>query len=210
LKVAVVVPSGDMVHSRFMVSLTSLIQYSQRLGIECVLINPRSSLIATGRNMGVEEARRRKATHILWLDSDMIFPVNLLEALLREGKEVVGCTYVQRKLPTRLLHNELHSVAGVCGEAAKPVEPFVGTGVREVETLPGGVLLVDVKVYDKLVSPVYRCVYQDGIEIGEDVWFCEKVRSLGGSIWLHADLSKQVGHLGTYAHTTGDLDELYR
>jgi hypothetical protein len=193
-KIGVVVPSGDQVHSRFMVCLVSLIQYSQRLGLECVLINPRSSLIATGRNMGVEEALKRKCTHILWLDSDMIFPHELLEMLLREGKEIIGCTYVQRKLPTRLLHKEID-----------PIEPFVGDGVREVETLPGGCLLVDTKVYATLDAPIYRCAYQNGVEVGEDVWFSQRARARGTPIWLHADLSKRVGHLGTYIHTISDL-----
>lgn len=196
MKVGIVTPSGDMVHSRFMVSLVSLIQYSKVCGIDSVLINPRSSLIATGRNMGVEEARKRKCDYILWLDSDMTFPHYTLASLVGE-KPVIGCTYVRRTLPTSLTHRELGST-----------EPFVGKGVREVETLPGGLILVETSVYDGMQYP-YRCEYMDGEEIGEDVWFCRSVRSRGGSIWLHADLSKQVGHLGTYAHTTGDLDESY-
>jgi hypothetical protein len=192
-----------MLHSRFMVCLVSLIQYSQQLGLECVLINPRSSLIATGRNMGVEEALKRNCTHILWLDSDMVFPHDLLEQLLREGREIIGCTYVQRKLPTRLLHKEIDGLHPDTGEPVS-IEPFVGDGVREVETLPGGCLLVDTKVYDRLTKPYYRCVYQDSVEVGEDFWFCHRTHD--AKIWLHADLSKRVGHLGTYVHTVRDLE----
>jgi glycosyltransferase involved in cell wall biosynthesis len=195
LKVGVVVPSGDTVHSRFMVSLVSLFQYSERKGLELVIINPRSSLIGTGRQIGVDMALQKKVDYILWLDSDMTFPYLLLEELLKTGKDVVGCTYVKRFLPTSLNHKELE------GEA------YVGEGVREVARLPTGALLVKASVFDGMEKPYFRCSYPgDGTEVGEDYWFCDTVRAAGGTIWLHAGLSKYIGHLGIYSHTLGDLD----
>jgi hypothetical protein len=196
VKVGVVVPSGDTVHSRFMVHLVSLFQYSLSKGIELVIINPRSSLIGTGRQIGVDIAKKRGVEYILWLDSDMLFPYTVLENLLATGKDVVGCTYVKRVLPTSLNHTEVDG------------PPEIGQGIREVARLPAGVLLTKMTVFDKMEAPYFRCSYPgDGTEVGEDFWFCDQVRANGGSIWLHADLSKQVGHLGTYAHTIGDLTD---
>lgn len=191
-KVGIVVPSGDMVHARFAVALCSLIQSATGDGIETVLINPRSALISTGRQMGVDAALKRNCSHILWLDSDMIFPHYTLDYLLEVEAEVIGATYVRRQLPATLTHRELNGI-----------EPFVGNGVREVETLPSGVLLVETSVYEKMERPYYRCSYENGREIGEDVWFC---RNAGVPIYLHADLSKEVGHIGSYTHTVRDLE----
>jgi hypothetical protein len=194
-KIGVVVPSGSTVHAQFMTCLVSLIQYSQHEGLECVLINPQSSLIATGRQMGVEAALARGCTHILWLDSDMVFPHDLLDGLLAEDAYIVGCTYVRRQPGGTLVHTE-----------RRGVEPFVGKGVREVESLPSGCLLVATSVYSDLRSPYYRCQYEEGREVGEDVWFCREARAVGYCIWLHADLSREVGHIGSYVYNlTGDI-----
>jgi choline kinase len=193
-KVAVVVPSDDFVHSRFMVCLVSLFQYSRDKGLDLVIINPRSSLIGTGRQIGADMALARNADYVLWLDSDMVFPYNLLEELLNTGKDVVGCTYVKRVHPTNLVHHELEGT------------PEVGHGVREVLRLPTGILLIKMSVFEGMEEPYFRMSYPgDGTETSEDFYFCDRVRELGGSVWLDADLSKHVGHLGTYTHTLEDL-----
>jgi hypothetical protein len=189
-----VVPSGDMVHARFMVALTSAIQWAGRVGIETVLINPRSALIATGRQMGVEAALLRGCSHIWWLDSDMVFPPAALGVLFRTEEDVVGATYVRRQSPPTLTHRELNGA-----------EPFVGKGVREVETLPSGCLLVAARVYGDLEKPYYRCSYEDGREVGEDVNFCRAVRATGRSIWLDADLSQDIGHVGVHIYNSQEL-----
>jgi glycosyltransferase involved in cell wall biosynthesis len=194
-KVAVVVPSDDFVHSRFMVCLVSLFQYSRDKGLDLVIINPRSSLIGTGRQIGADMALARNADYVLWLDSDMVFPYNLLEELLNTGKDVVGCTYVKRVHPTNLVHHELEGT------------PEVGHGVREVLRLPAGALLIKTSVFSKMEKPYFRCSYPgDGTEAGEDYWFCDRVRENGGAVWLHSELSKQIGHLGVYTYTIHDLD----
>lgn len=192
-KVGVVVPSGDTVHSRFMISLVSLFQYTEP-GVDLVIINPRSSSIAQGRSVGVEIAKQRGVDYILFLDSDMIFPYTTLSGLLSRGKDVVGATYVKRLLPTSLNHCELDGAS-----------PVVGNGLREVARLPTGVLLIKMSVFDDMEKPYFQMSYKDGEEIAEDFYFCDRVREKGGSVWLDADLSKHIGHLGTYSHTLDDL-----
>lgn len=194
IKVGVIVPSGDTVHSRFMVSLVSLFQYSERLGLDLVILNPRSSLIGTGRQMGVDEALRRNVDYILFIDSDMTFPHVALMRLLSLGKDIVGATYVRRYLPTSLVHTELEG------------EPVVGDGVREVLRLPGGLLLIKASVFTNMQKPYFRCSYPgDGTEVGEDYYFCDEARKAGYLVWLDAGLSRSVGHLGIYTHTVHDL-----
>jgi hypothetical protein len=196
-KVGVVVPSGDHVHSKFMVSLVSMFQYSLDK-FDLVIINPRSSLIGTGRQMGVDIAVRRGCEYILFLDSDMVFPYNILERLYERGKAVVGASYVKRLLPTSWNHQEL---AGT---------PDLGSGLREVSRLPLGATLIDLSVFEYWEKPYFRCEYpqegpEAGMERGEDYYFCDQVKKGGDKVYLDADLSKSIGHIGTYVHTYHDL-----
>lgn len=197
-KVGVVVPSGDHVHSRFLVCLVSLFQYSLDK-FDLVIINPRSSLIATGRQMGIDIAVQRGCEYVLFLDSDMVFPYTLLDKLYERDERIVGCTYVKRVLPTEFTHKELL-------EDPYPEDPYLGSGLRQVARLPTGALLIDLAVFNGWERPYFRCTYEDGSERGEDYYFCDTARDAGYPIWLDADLSKLIGHLGVYSHTVHDLE----
>ena len=196
-KVGVVVPSGDSVHARFMVCLVSLFQYSLDK-FDMVIINPRSSLIATGRQMGIDIATKRGCEYVLFLDSDMVFPYTLVERLYERGENVVGASYVKRLLPTSWNHQEIEGT------------PAGGSGLREVRRLPLGATLIDLSVFEGWQKPYFRCEYPDtgpeaGFERGEDYYFCDQVIKQGGKVYLDADLSKSIGHIGTYVHTYHDL-----
>jgi hypothetical protein len=192
-KVGIVIPSGDMVHARFAVCLTSLVQATQDARV--VVINPQSSLIATGRQIGVETALERDCEAVLFLDTDMVFPPSTLDKLLHADKPVVGCTYVRRQLPTALLHRELVGAAKL------------GDGLREVSRLPLGCTLIKAEVFRELEAPYFRQSYEGGVEKGEDFWFCDEARKAGFNIWLDAHLSSRIGHLGVYTHTVNDLGD---
>lgn len=196
-KVGVVVPSGDHVHAKFMVAVVSLFQYSLDK-FNMVIINPRSSLIATGRQLGIDIATRRGCDYVLFLDSDMVFPYNLLERLYDRAEPVVGASYVKRLLPTAWNHQETEGA------------PAGGSGLREVRRLPLGATLIDLSVFKDWQTPYFRCMYpqegpEKGMEMGEDYYFCDEVRRRGGKVWLDADLTKNIGHIGTYVHTYHDL-----
>jgi hypothetical protein len=67
MKVAIIVPSGDMVHTDFAMCLTRLATASRGSGLKMALmiINPKSSLIQKGRWTGVTEALAQGADKIL-------------------------------------------------------------------------------------------------------------------------------------------------
>lgn len=194
-KVAVVVPSGDLVHSRFMVCLVSLFQYSQDK-FDLVIINSRSSLIGTGRQMGVDMAVQRGCEYVLFLDSDMVFPHTLLEELHAHQYPVVGATYVRRFLPTSWTHQEFKT------------PPYLGEGLRPVSRLPLGATLIYLPALKDWEKPYFRCTYPgDGTESGEDYYFCDHIKSDGHEVLLDAELSKRMGHIGVYVYTHHDLGD---
>lgn len=188
MKVLIAMPSGDMVHKGFCVSLVNLIYHSVRNGIALAPADIRVTTIERGRNMAVRAAIEEKATHIFWLDSDMTFPPDALAAHLQHDKDIVGCSYRMRREPHAATHMEL--------------DPAETDALRRVKRLPGGMLLVRTQVYEALDLPWYRNPWVPGTEdiTTQDFDFCDRARALGYEIWMDVVLSKRLGHLGEYEY----------
>lgn len=187
MKVAVCVPSFDMVHMSFAMCLADIMRTPN---IEVSMINVRSSIIATGRNILVQKAQENGVDAMLFLDSDMVFPRDTLTRLLAHGKAIVGATYVKRTAP--------HDILGVPlnGRDIK-----IDQGLVEMTAIPTGCMLVRMPVYKKLERPYFRHELL-GHEIrGEDYSFCYRLREVGVGIWLDATLSREVGHIGECIYT---------
>lgn len=178
MKVAIVVPSGTMVHMEFATSLVGLARKSE---CDIAISNPRTSMIELSRHIGVESALEDGADYILFLDSDMSFPDDTLNRLLAHDKDIVGCNYVQRHHP----HKSMAYVTEIKDE------PLV-----EVTKIPTGVMLIKRKVFDGMSKPYFYHPVKDGDIVGEDYDFCERARLHGFSVWMDVLLSLEVIHWG--------------
>jgi hypothetical protein len=187
--VAIAVPSGDMVHADFAVRLATL---CLNPGARACIINAKSSLIMVGRNQCVEAARLVKATHLLFLDSDIIFPVDTLTRLLKHDKDIVGGLYVQRVPP--------HHPLGLTFEGKH--EAVTGS-LKRMKIMPAGCLLLRLALFDKLAKPWFNTQSLDEKIMGEDYYFCERASAAGFEIWCDGDLSREIAHIGQKAYTCG-------
>ena len=195
-KVVICVPSGDMVHADFMMSLIALLFHSSAL-VDVRLISAKGSLITDNRNNGVVAARKHDATHLMFIDSDMIVPADALVRLLAHRKDVVGACYPQRNPPYRL-HGR-----GLDGKESW------GKGLVEMSRLPTGCMLIDMAVFDASPKPAFHLGIQaDGQVIGEDYLFCDGARASGFRVWCDYDLSAEVAHLGLQPIKAGDVMHL--
>ncbi len=189
--VAIGIPSGDMVHADFAMCLATL---CLNPGARTCIINAKSSLVALGRNQCAEAAKLAGATHLLFLDSDMVFPVTTLSRLLKHNKDIVGAIYSQRTPPFHPL--------GVTIEGS---HTNVTGGLQQMKIIPTGCLLISMKVFDKLPKPWFNTSVEGEKILGEDYYFCEQARKVGFEIWCDGDLSREIGHVGqkTYRLTEG-------
>lgn len=187
--VAIAVPSGDMVHADFALSLAGLCHESG--GMRLTVFSNKSSIVAEGRNNGVAGAEEAGAEYLLFLDSDMTFPRDTLRRLLRHGRDVVGATYSTRASPFRELGSKLQP-------KAKDAPP----GLVEMTRMPTGCLLIRMAVFSRLARPYFRFGVNeaDGSIIGEDYLFCDRVRAAGLRIWCDTALSHDLGHIGQQVH----------
>jgi hypothetical protein len=189
-RVALGIPSGDLVHTDFAMSLSML---CMNPGAEVFMVNSRSSLVALGRNQCAGAAQILKATHLMFFDTDMTFPADTLKRLLTRNKDIVGATYSQRMPPFHPL---------TVTEEGEHIH--ITSGLRRVKLLPTGCMLIRVSVFDALQKPFFNLVAEGEQLRGEDYYFCEKARAAGFEIWCDGDLSVQIGHIGQKINRIGD------
>lgn len=187
--VAVCFLSQTMVHASFALSLAQICAAHPNKDITVIPLNQKSSIIAYGRNVAVRDARRAKADYLLFLDSDMTFPVDTVEQLLSHRKDIVAATYTQRVPPYRVL-----------GFRLNPKEPVTKeTKLIEMKRIPPGCMLIRMRVFDILKRPYFK--YQNdsgGNFTSEDYCFCDMARAAGIPIWCDNQLSQQTGHIGEH------------
>lgn len=161
--VALCLPSGDTWKSRTSTSVAGLSTFSAMHGVQIAIINLEGSMITKQRNDLVDMSlalKPRCATHIFFIDTDMVIPPDALMRLLKHDLDIVGATYNKRVPPYETLGR-------LKGE--KPShEELIRGGLREADQLPGGVLLIKTSVFDRLKWPWFYESYQwqgsNGIE----------------------------------------------
>jgi len=192
VKIAIGIPSTDMVHADFAMSLALVVSNARECKHEVALINQKTSIIEKGRYEIVEAAKALKADALFFMDSDMVFPPDILVTLLSSGKEIIGCNYTTRRPPIRV----------TCRDINGKFVNYGFTTVQEVGYIGTGCLLIDMKVFDKLNKPYFRVEYdkEKGF-ISEDYCFCEDARKNGFKIHCDFGLSRNIKHIGssTYA-----------
>lgn len=206
-RVAICVPSGDMIHADFAMSLAALtyragpfIMGDQKFpAIQIAIVNTKGSLVVNNRNRLVKEAQGLGVEYVLFLDSDVIVPPWALRRLLDHDKDIVGATYIQREEPHRLLGKALDG--RMLDEVVRDTQ-IDGETLMEVSALPGGCLLIKTSIFDELSKPYFQtpaheatAAHPEWIE-GEDYFFCRKAREKGHSVWLDWGLSFSLGHIG--------------
>jgi hypothetical protein len=187
MKVAIVTPSGDMVHTDFAMCLVRLVAASMGAGIQPMIINPKSSLVQKGRWSGVTEALAHGADKILFIDSDQTFPANALIRLLSHNKKFVSAT-------CRLRQDKIEYAArGYNGER---INMSHYTGLRKVASNGFAFSLIDAELFNKIDEPWFNVSFDDGQWISEDESFCHAAAEHDCDVWVDADLTKEIGHIG--------------
>ena len=193
MKVAICVPSRDMVHAAFAFDLANL--SAGWKGGQLRLLNSTGTLIADQRMNLAKEAVDSGADWTLWLDTDMRFPANTLDCLLAHDKQIVGANY-----PTRTLPPEPTATVFADGNWEKIYTHPTSEGLEQVDFLGFGVTLVHTDVFKKMEAPWFQIGFStvNNRFIGEDMYFCLKAKELEVPSFIDHDLSKEVRHIGSF------------
>ena len=190
MKTLIAVPCMDSVAAPFAQNLAAM----QKDG-ECFVSFIIGSLIYESRNNLAKQALAAKADYVLWLDSDMVFPGDIMPRMhkhMAEGKDIVTGLYFRRRPPfTPVLFKELGLKDGV-GTHEK-YDDYPKDTVFEIAGAGFGCLMLKTEVLEDVMLN-----YQDWFGpmggFGEDLSFCLRAKELGYKIWC--DSTIKCGHVG--------------
>ena len=200
INLSICVPTRDEVHAGFAYDLTLMAARwygNAPAGSAFNLHFLQGTLIADQRCKLVEMALKAKADYVLFLDSDMRFPADLIDKLLAHDKDIVACNYAQRRLPVR-------TVAFKDWASLDYVYSLGSSGLETVDAVGMGAMLIKAEVFKRLPYPWFQIHYLPSAKMwaGEDMFFCNLAKEAGYEIVVDHDLSRQIGHEGmfTFCH----------
>jgi len=195
--VAVCTPARDMVHTNFTYCLVNMVAYHTINTTDAVSLKiMQGTLIQNQRADLALDAMAEGCTHILFIDSDMTFPQDMVGRLLKHDLDIVATNCARRRMPT-----------GPTAQNYKPdgTRELVytmpeSTGIEEVGSIGMGVMLIKRNVFEKLSEPWFETPWRpkERCLIGEDIFFCRKANDAGFKIHIDHDVSKEIGHIGTF------------
>jgi hypothetical protein len=195
-QVSICVPCRDSVHAAFAFDLAKLLQHCAMAGLEVLPHFHIGTLIVNQREQLVNMALEAGSSHVLWLDSDMMFPPDTVQRLLAHDLALVAGNYVTRQYPHKTVaYTQLNDwTSYVINDGTEP-------DLTAVQGVGMGCMLVTTDLLREMAAPRFQTAWvpESGDHMGEDFYFCSQARQLGHEIWIDNLLSRDLQHLGTVA-----------
>ena len=201
------------VYTEFAVSLAVAVK-----GLDCAtrLDWQNSCYVHDNRNELVERAVRSDSTHLMFVDTDIVFPPDGIQTLISRQKPIIGGAYNLKAMPkdgvtrttVKALERDLQG---------RPHHEWVMDKSKPFECrgLPTGFMLIELDTLRELEAkgeaPEFAGARggkpgsgprkwfdfdNDGDSfVGEDIFFCHYLRERGVPIWC--DPTIKLGHIGT-------------
>jgi hypothetical protein len=210
-KIGIVSPARDIVDTGFSFDAQNMIGYTCAHHPELTLGSfvSKGTMIFNQRIDLVREAMNEGCEWIMWLDTDMRFPRDMLVRLLAHKKDIVAANYVTRQVPPEPVSFQLTDD----GKLWRRVPTLAAsTGLEKVTGAPMGCMLTSAKVFKKMDKPDvpmfwFQYSTKNHTTLGEDIYFCINAGRYGFDIFIDHDLSKQVRHVGIFEFGHEHVDE---
>lgn len=187
-RLLIAVPCTDYMHADFVTSLVKLTQHLQREGIRHTVEILPGTLIYMARNTMACKAINEEYTHILFIDSDMVFDENIVETMQFSGKDFVCGAFQSRRPPYgKCVYSSLKPQTQV---ERWGMEPFRVKGCGMAMTMISTEILKEVQ---KRFGTCFQPERIEGINFGEDLAFCWRANSIGAEIWCEP--TARCGHI---------------
>lgn len=195
IKLAILVPTRDMVHAQFSYSLSQLTKTLAEMEIDQYTFFDSSTILLNQRERLIEKAIDVNADYVLWLDSDMMFPSTVALRLLEHDKDIVACNYMKRTKPLKTVaYTNIKD-----WESWVPLEPR--KDLVKVEGVGMGCMLMKTSVFKSILKPYFEFTYDGTTKDwhGEDFMLLTKLRLKGYDVFIDTILSMEIKHIGLYA-----------
>lgn len=192
MKLLIAIPCMDTVPVDFMKSLLRLTKKLTEDGVDYEVAIESGTLVYMARDRLAGKAVNHGFSHVLWLDSDMVFEPEIVEDLQFSGHDfVTGIAHGRRKPFVSCLfknidlnHLELWQLKDY------PADTF------EVAGCGMACCLISTEII-KAVMIRYGTAFTPFQQYGEDISFCKRARDLGFKIY--AEPTVRLGHIAHIA-----------
>lgn len=162
--------------------------------------------ISRARNQLTADFLETDCTHLLFVDTDLIFSAAHLARLLSHGEPLVAGFYAKKKDGP---------LEWVCNTPDDGVRDPLPNGLQEMKYMGTGFMLIERHVLERMRAtfdlsytadgtkrtewdfwPMARYEFPDGTRrlLSEDWFFCQRWRDLGGTVW--GDTRVILRHIG--------------
>ena len=191
-KLLIAVPCTDYMHADFVTSLVKLTNHLNREGVRHEVNILPGTLVYLARNKLAYKVINGDYTHILFIDSDMVFDESIVETMTFCGKDFV-CGAFQSRRPKygACVYKKLQPLIKVEDYGKEPFQ-VAGCGMA-------GVMISKeiLKAVNDRFGTCFDPVRIEGVAFGEDLAFCWRVNQIGEKMWC--DPTARLGHI---AHVT--------
>ena len=192
-RLLIAIPTTDYIPADFVKSLAKLQQELGRRGIAYDVEVQSGTLVYIARNRLANKAINERYTHVLWIDSDMVFNEKVYEDLMEVGKEMVCGAFVSRRPPYGpCIYSSIEENA---------IEKVKNFGIRpfRVDGCGFALVLTEVELLQAVTQKFGTC-FQPTPYYGEDLAFCWRVKQLGREIWCEPTVRPgHIAHVPVYA-----------
>jgi len=188
MRLLIAIPCMDQMATPFVESLTRLIVRLKDDGVNFEVKIISGTLVYIARDKLASYAIQQNCTHVLWLDSDVVFGPDLLDDLLfSETDHIVTGIYHTRRAP--YVSTVFKSIDPVIRfeRDEYPHSPFTVAGCGF-----GCVLMRTQVLRDVMMA--HKTCFSPMLHMGEDIAFCKRATDMGYRIT--ADPSVRLGHIG--------------
>ena len=192
-RLLIAVPTTDYMPAGFVKSLCDLTMELNRNKVNYTVEIQSGTLVYIARNKLASMAINEKYTHVLWLDSDMIFNSQVVDDLMFCGKEMVCGAFVSRRPPYGPCVYE-----SIKKNEVEKVKEF-GTKPFRVDGCGFACVLTSVELLQAVMYKFGNC-FNPTDYYGEDLAFCWRVGQIGREIWCEPTVRPgHIAHVPVYA-----------
>lgn len=186
MNLLIAIPTLDFIHSEFVKCLVKLLDELKDVRHEVCIVS--GTLVYVARDKLASKAVNEGFTHVLWLDSDMIFQPSIYEDLTDTRKEFVSGIYHARR------PGYMSCIFKSCSDINK-LERFeeYPNDTFQIEGCGFGCVLMSVEILKDVFRHYGTCFCPEK-DFGEDIAFCNRARALGHTLWCEPTV--RLGHIG--------------
>ena len=199
MKLLIAIPAFDNIPTKFVECLTALVQRLDRDGVNVDVKFLTGTLVYAARDKLAIHAIMNSYTHVLWLDSDMVFDDELLYDLQFSHKDFVSGIARSRRPPyVSCLFSDLPTIQRI-DDYPRDTFRVAGCGFACV--------LIKTEILSAVRERYHTC-FLPSADLGEDLAFCKRASELGYPIW--AEPAVKIGHIGQIVIYPDDVSALNR